>query len=265
MARSSGGCAPFAVGHFERRFGPGAVDAQRSTGHTQLQASALLDRLNAWEGSKASNPYWGRFFWQEVSGLEAQGLEPDLRRLLLSHGYIGASTVSPPSGQLREDLVAYKDTGGPRHGAGAAASLAPLPFAELGFDKWENKLAPDLKRAGPEIYRSLRSAGATPVRDWLGQNFEGSRRFTEWTDLWNIATRADFAISRGDNPAQLAVILATDDGLEIDLRRLSAHVYETRTGDRQGAAAMLAVKAPGAHVDIAPTWMVEEASKHSKM
>ena len=28
---------------------------------------------------------------------------------------------------------------------------------------------------------------------------------------------------------------------------------------------MLAVKAPGARVDIAPTWMVEEASKHSKM
>ena len=124
---------------------------QRSTGHTQLQASALLDRLNAWEGIKASNPYWGRFFWQEVAGLEAQGLEPDLRRLLLSHGYIGAATVSPPTGQLRDDLVAYRDTGGPRRGAGAAASLAPLPFAELGFDKWENKLAPDLKRAGPEL------------------------------------------------------------------------------------------------------------------
>ena len=50
---------------------------QRSTGHTQLQASGLLDRLNAWEGSKAGNPYWGSFFWQEVSSLAAQGLEPD--------------------------------------------------------------------------------------------------------------------------------------------------------------------------------------------
>ena len=197
--------------------------------------------------------------------MEAQGLEPDLRRLLLSHGYIGAGTVSPPTGQLREDLTAYKETGGPSHGAGAASSLAPLPFAELGFDKWKDKLSPDLKRAGPEIYRILRSAGATSVRDWLGQNFDGSSRSTEWTDPRNIATRADSAIASGDNPAQLAVILATNDGLRIDLRRLSAHVYETRTGDRHGAAAMLAVKAPGTHVDIAPTWMVEGASKHSKM
>ena len=134
--------------------------------------------------------------------------------------------------------------GSPRHGAGAASSLAPLLFAEVGFDKWENQLAPDLKCAAPEIYRSLRSAGATSVRDWLGQNFEGSRRSTEWTDLWNIATRADYALSRAETPSQLALILATDDGVEIDMRRLGAHVYGTRTGDWQGAAAMLAVKAP---------------------
>ena len=61
--------------------------------------------------------------------------------------------------------------------------LPPFPFAEVGFDKWENQLAPHSKRAAREIYKSLRSAGATSVRDWLGQNFEGSRRSTEWTDL----------------------------------------------------------------------------------
>ena len=73
------------------------------------------------------------------------------------------------------------------------------------------------------------------------------------------------SLSRAESPSQLALILATDDGVEIDMRRFGAHVYETLTGDRQGAAAMLAVKAPGAHVDIAPTWMVEDASKYSKM
>ena len=57
-------------GSLSRPLGPFGQEQwmpQRSTGHTQLQASALLGRLNAWEGSKASNPYWGRFFWQEVS------------------------------------------------------------------------------------------------------------------------------------------------------------------------------------------------------
>ena len=131
-----------------------------------MQAGTLLDRLNIWEGSRASNPYWARLFWQEVASVEAQGLEADISRLLVFHGYIGPGTVFPPTGQLREALSAYKETGGPRHEAGAATSLAPLPFAEVGFDKLENKPAPDLKRAGPEIHRSLRSAGATSTPDW---------------------------------------------------------------------------------------------------
>ena len=76
-----------------------------------------------------------------------------------------------------------------------------------------------------------------------------------------MATRADSIISGSDNPAQLAEVLANSDELEVELRRLGAHVYEARTGDRQGAASMLAVKAPGAHVDIAPSWLVERASQ----
>ena len=72
--------------------------------------------------------------------------------------------------------------------------------------------------------------------------------------MWSIATRADYALSRAETPSQLALIFATNDGVEIDMRRFGAHVYETRTGDRQGAALMLAVKAPESHVDIAPGW-----------
>ena len=138
------------------------------------------------------------------------GSELDMQRLLLGHGYLGRGTVAPPNGPLRENLVSFKDTGGPQHGAGAASALAHMPFADNGFDKWENRLAPDLKRAAPEIYRSLRSAGSSSVRDWLGQNYEGSRKSTEWTDLWNIATRSDFLFTRAGGPSEFALVFATD-------------------------------------------------------
>ena len=58
--------------------------------------------------------------------------------------------------------------------------------------------------------------------------------------------------------------MATDDNLEIKLRRLSSFVYETRTGDRVGAASMLAIQPPGAGLDLAPSWLVTDATAHSK-
>ena len=58
--------------------------------------------------------------------------------------------------------------------------------------------------------------------------------------------------------------LASDDGLELALRRLSSFIYEKRTGDKSGAVHMLGVAPPGAEADVAPTWMVEGASTHSK-
>eukprot|EP00972_Heterocapsa_arctica_P019810 2922351-Heterocapsa_arctica.AAC.1 len=53
------------------------------------------------------------------------------------------------------------------------------------------------------------------------------------------------------------------DNLEIGLRRLSAHVYELRTGNSSGAMHMLAVRAPGAGVD-APSWLVADVTTFSK-
>ena len=58
--------------------------------------------------------------------------------------------------------------------------------------------------------------------------------------------------------------LNTEDMLELNLRRLGAYVYESRTKDSRGAAFMLAVAPPGAGTDIAPTWLVADATVHSK-
>ena len=130
--------------------------------------------------------------------------------------------------------------------------------------RWEDRLPPDIRRAAPEIYRSLRSQGSATVREWLAANFSGSKQSSTWLDLWNLATEVDFAMSQCGGAEQQLRRLATDDNMEIKMRRLSSYIYETRTGDRVGAASMLALQPPGAGLDLAPTWLVADATAHSK-
>eukprot|EP00959_Pyramimonas_sp_CCMP1952_P253906 5304602-Pyramimonas_sp.AAC.1 len=61
------------------------------------------------------------------------------------------------------------------------------------------------------------------------------------------------------------ICLNTNDNVEIGLRHLSAYVYESRTHDKAGAARLRAVTAPGSGIDIAPGWLITEATTHSKM
>ena len=129
---------------------------------------------------------------------------------------------------------------------------------------WDQKLPADFKRAAPEIYRNLRSAGAASARAWLSTHYGGDRQSQIWIDLWNCATQVDFSLARcTDDPSRVA-LLASDDGVEIALRRLASFVYFQRTRDSDGAQHMLALSAPGAHTDVAPTWLVSESTVHSK-
>ena len=57
----------------------------------------------------------------------------------------------------------------------------------------------------------------------------------------------------------------SNDGIEIKLRRMAAEEYRARTGDLVGANRMLAVKAPGVGVDLAPGWLVSEVTQYSKV
>ena len=123
---------------------------------------------------------------------------------------------------------------------------------------------PDLKRAAPEIYRSMRGAGAASARDWLSQEVHGQRHTAVWTDLWTAATNVDYLLGGCKSQTELLTKLASDDALELHLRRLASYVYEMRTKDKVGATAMLAVRPPGAGADLAPTWLVSEATAHSK-
>ena len=63
---------------------------------------------------------------------------------------------------------------------------------------------------------------------------------------------------------ELYAKLNSDDQLELALRHLSAYIYEHRTKDYVGGARLRAVQAPGSQVDIAPSWMIADATAHSK-
>ena len=130
--------------------------------------------------------------------------------------------------------------------------------------KWNLALPMDLKRAALEVYRSIRASGAGSVREGLGAEFKGARSSSLFTDLWHVATHIDFILGKASSPSEALHWLGVDDNLELLLRRLAAHIYMERTGDRAGSAAMLGVCPPGSASDIAPAWLVGEVTSYSK-
>ena len=235
---------------------------------TAEQAEQILKGFTFYEASKALDAHWAARFWAWLDNNLSATLTPELFALLSGHGCVGCATLSPPRASFRDDLMAFRDTGAPLHGAGGAVPWMPCQMAAAALPSegvaWQHQLAPDVKRGAPEIYRSLRSAGAATVRDWLNLNYSGSRQSDQWIDLWNIATSIDYRLGRCSSPLEETKILATDDYMEIGLRRLAAFMYEGRSKDQTGARRMLAVQAPGAKMDIAPEWMVSDATAYSK-
>ncbi len=171
------------------------------------QATVLLQLLNLAEGQKAINPWWDNAFWSSVASpstqYEGQGssITVNVPRLPDSHGYVGPASVSPPRDTLRKGLEALRDTGAPLHGAGMGALplnqarggltvpacdafMQPPPPGPTGVSMvagsgqgsaLQQRLPPDLRRAAPEIYHSLRSQGSASTRDWLNDATEHSK------------------------------------------------------------------------------------------
>ena len=80
-----------------------------------------------------------------------------------------------------------------------------------------------------------------------------------------MATAVDFRLRTCQSDEELMRVLGSDDTLELSLRRLASFVNEARSGDKMGAARMLGVAPPGGQTDIAPTWLVQAATSHSKL
>ena len=233
----------------------------------QEQSKIIKAMLVKWSARSALLPSWPQRFWQEVHGLKS--LDPRVLSLLKTHGYLGDGKGTPPRVlELKEKLGELEASGALSHSTalfdlGADASWQE----EEGDDEgWESTLPPDLKRAGPEIFASFKSAGAKSARDWLNQMIPlDKRNDPTYVDLFNQASLVDFVIkdARGNHTKALNLI-ATSDTAEVALRRLASYVHERRTGDRDAAISMLAIKPTNLSHDIAPSWLVSEASVFSQ-
>ena len=60
-----------------------------------------------------------------------------------------------------------------------------------------------------------------------------------------LATEVDFRLDRCPSEEGKLNLIASDDTLEIQLRRLASKVHEMRTGDKDAALHMLAISLPG--------------------
>ncbi|CAK0903818.1 unnamed protein product, partial [Prorocentrum cordatum] len=225
--------------------------------------------LREFQAQAAINEDWAWHFWERIAAVDgSRGLHPDLRRVLQTHGYVGAGTKTPPGESLQQELDALLASPTAPHGGGMRASpgwaVAPQTQQHQEDSRWNLSLPPELRRAAPEIYRTMRGAGAASARDWLSQEVTGQRRTAVWTDLWTAATNVDYLLGGCATQSELLARLASDDALELHLRRLASYVYEMRTKDKVGGAAMLAVRPPGSAADLAPTWLVTEATTHSQ-
>ena len=262
--------------------GVGFLDAPKQHGPTSLRPEAqewhpLRDSTSAvtqaqkilasWRMVKArqrSVPGW-QPLWQVVAAIaEGEGLNLELERLLRASGYFGGSTATAPSSCLQSQLEQLV-LAGPAMGGSGLSRPPPAPGELQDADsRWQSRLRPDLRRAAPEIYLNFRAEGVNNTREWVSREIESMEHTDSFTEFWHLATEADFRLDRMHGEEAKLSLLAGDDTLEIQFRRLASKVHELRTGDRDAAMHMLAISLPGKKRDLAPNWMVSEAQIHSR-
>jgi len=219
------------------------------------ELSVLWDQACA---AAASDQHWLARFWAGVADYELRvGLHPSLSALVRAHGYTGGQSTAMPAASFGADLLRLR-----QHGLQPVASQ--LPGTGDAAVRYDLQLAPGLRRAALEIYTGLRTQGAASTREWLTSNYPNAKSDHRWVDLWSSAVAVDFEIGQSQG-AELERKLSTSDSLEMHLRRLASYVYEARTHDTKGAQRLLATRPPGMQLDIAPEWMVQDATAYTKL
>jgi len=192
------------------------------------ESAALLSSCFA---GHIANPSWGGQFWEGLRRIDVSGrLAPGIRPLPQQYGYSGshvaAPTLAPSMPELFQALQFLASHCLPPHGTGAVPFTPPgVLTASSGDSSWDS-LPADYKRSGWGIYRSIRSSGFRSVRDWLTHSYSGSRKGPLWTDLWHVATAADFSIQKAASVSEAEAfrVINSDDNLELGLRRLASQV-----------------------------------------
>ena len=240
--------------------------ASSDGGAVAASARQVRSELDVLANALPPDPWWGQRFWRRIAELDAGGqLAPAVRAALQAKGYVGVATTGAPDvASLRVVFQGLEASAA--SGLSLGAMVPGGGHAESSsIDAWAHGLPPDFRRAAGEIYRNIRGAGVLSVRQWLTENHTGPKTSDAWQHLWAMATSIDFKIGGISSDQELYQLLNTDDNLELALRHLSAHVYEQRTKDYVGGARLRAVAAPGSQVDIAPGWLIGEATLHSKL
>ena len=119
----------------------------------QHQAKSIKELLVLWHGKASLQPTWARSFWAEVGRREP--LEPRVRTLLLSHGYLGKGVGSLPRvKELKEKLEELSLAGALAHTTSAFHDQDADPWPEeAGLDTWDAALPPDLKELDQKLTR----------------------------------------------------------------------------------------------------------------
>ena len=230
------------------------------TAKTQAQAQRLREALEKSSALQATTPDWPGLFWQGVKNeAELFGLDDEVKRVLMAHGYHGVGTIGAPrTDDLKKALAELEQRGVPQHGAGGALLSSQGEVSSGMTDpenmSWHLKLPPDLQRAAPELYRNIRAEGVASVRQWVNDQHPAmeQRQGAAYQDLFTAATIIDYELAGCQNESSLMHRLATSDTLEIQLRKLGSFIYLRRTKDKAGALRMLGIRAPGTMTDIAP-------------
>ena len=217
----------------------------------------------------SGHPYWYRDVANDLTNAWHAGtLDDTTIRLLQSNGFDFRGAHPPPDPvRLMDALRAAIAAAGPATGsAGSLMPVAPASLAPADGGHYHHQLPPGFQRAGLEIYQNMRASGAGSTREWLTTNFQGSRSGALWVDLWTAATTVDFIIGQASSQSEAVLIatLGSNDIVELSLRRLASYLYASRTKDLSGATHMLGVRPPGAQTDIAPVWLVDNVTQHSK-
>ena len=250
--------APMATGKASSQsFAPTGEMCSPSATDQVLASSAarVREALELTEPLRQTDPWWPTIFWAKVSELERVGaLHPEVTVVLRLHGSARSDVNSPPAVAELTRALKVLETGGPGKFARS------MNEAAVNFASWSTLFLVGQRRAAPEIYKNILSAGFRSVREWLRETHKGDRTSAIWTDAWAMACAVDLHL--GPSACNFQA-LAKEDVLELQLRHLAAMVFERRTGDRRGAVVIRAVTAPGSSANTSPAWLVAEASVHS--
>ncbi|CAK0884637.1 unnamed protein product, partial [Prorocentrum cordatum] len=222
-----------------------AVHRPAESGAASRTGAALVkDYLTAASATAHADPYWASKFWDSVVRLEQGGqLDTAVVQLLRGYGYVGVGTVTAPRvADLARGLEALASSAAPALGGAAGDPLGLGGLASAAGNSQETR---------SYVYEGL-----------VVGSIRRLRSSPAWTGLWTLASTVDFAVRDCRTEDDLMKFLSTSDLMEISLRRLAAHMYESRSGDRTGAIHMPGVSTPGSQTDAAPSWLAQAATAH---